>query len=404
MVLKVVDLHCYSCYKKIKKVLCKFPEIRNQVYDEKANTVTITVVCCNPEKIRDKLYCKCGKAITSIEINPHPHPPPPSKPKVTPESPKPPPPPPPPPSHECKCKPAKPPPPPPHECKCKPPPPPPPYECKCKTKVLVPPAPAPAPAPAPTPTPTPAPTPPPAPVVCCRQCSEGHSGGPCYRWYGRPVPCYDGLCEREEEGWIDHPDTSTSSGDYSCPRCLNATACKTATSMTIIAEEEDILDHHVRKMNDTIPTATPSLLVLIILKINFENIYFGPLNVILAPSTTTYKDALISVGTTSTNLTALPQEEILEDKVADDEDTNCPVIKLSIEDNCPVIRQPWKQSLVLKVIGRSFSPQQLMYHLHAFWNTAAAQPTVIALAAGFMLVKILSDEETTNELLRVCGP
>ncbi|GFZ03334.1 heavy metal transport/detoxification superfamily protein [Actinidia rufa] len=68
MVLKVVDLHCYSCYKKIKKVLCKFPEIRNQVYDEKANTVTITVVCCNPEKIRDKLCCKGGKTITKIDI------------------------------------------------------------------------------------------------------------------------------------------------------------------------------------------------------------------------------------------------------------------------------------------------------------------------------------------------
>ncbi|XP_057512272.1 leucine-rich repeat extensin-like protein 3 isoform X2 [Actinidia eriantha] len=188
MVLKVVDLHCYSCYKKIKKVLCKFPEIRNQVYDEKANTVTITVVCCNPEKIREKLYCKGGKTITSIEINP-PTPSSTSKP-----------PPPPPPSHECKCKPKKPPPPPPHECKCKPPPPPlpppppheckckpppPPHECKCKTKVPVP----------PTPTPTP------APVVCCRQCSEGHSGGPCYQWYGRPIPCYDGYgygyCEKK---------------------------------------------------------------------------------------------------------------------------------------------------------------------------------------------------------------
>ncbi|PSS33863.1 Heavy metal-associated isoprenylated plant protein [Actinidia chinensis var. chinensis] len=68
MVLKVVDLHCDSCYKKIKKVLCKFPEIRNQEYDEKANTVKITVVCCNPEKMREKLRCNGGKTIKSIEI------------------------------------------------------------------------------------------------------------------------------------------------------------------------------------------------------------------------------------------------------------------------------------------------------------------------------------------------
>ncbi|KAG8365337.1 hypothetical protein BUALT_Bualt18G0094200 [Buddleja alternifolia] len=67
MVLKV-DLQCSCCYKKVKKTLCKFPQIRDQVYDEKANTVTITVFCCSPEKIRDKLCSKGGKTIKSIEI------------------------------------------------------------------------------------------------------------------------------------------------------------------------------------------------------------------------------------------------------------------------------------------------------------------------------------------------
>ncbi|GKV15247.1 hypothetical protein SLEP1_g26045 [Rubroshorea leprosula] len=32
-----VDLQCSKCYKKVKKLLCKFPEIRDQEYDEKAN-------------------------------------------------------------------------------------------------------------------------------------------------------------------------------------------------------------------------------------------------------------------------------------------------------------------------------------------------------------------------------
>ncbi|KAH6764512.1 hypothetical protein C2S51_015761 [Perilla frutescens var. frutescens] len=63
-----VDLQCPCCYKKIKKTLCKFPQIRDQVFDEKANQVAITVVCCSPEKIRDKLCCKGGKAIKSIKI------------------------------------------------------------------------------------------------------------------------------------------------------------------------------------------------------------------------------------------------------------------------------------------------------------------------------------------------
>ncbi|KAG8385871.1 hypothetical protein BUALT_Bualt03G0090200 [Buddleja alternifolia] len=41
---------------------------RGAVYDVKANTVTITVMCCNPEKIRDKLCCMVAGVIKSIEI------------------------------------------------------------------------------------------------------------------------------------------------------------------------------------------------------------------------------------------------------------------------------------------------------------------------------------------------
>jgi hypothetical protein len=63
-----VDLECDKCYKKVKKLLSKYPQIRDQKYDEKGNIVTITVVCCSPEKIRDKLCYKGGGSIKSIEI------------------------------------------------------------------------------------------------------------------------------------------------------------------------------------------------------------------------------------------------------------------------------------------------------------------------------------------------
>lgn len=43
-------------------------KIRDQVYDEKNNIVTIAVVCCNPEKLRDKICCKGYGTIKSIEI------------------------------------------------------------------------------------------------------------------------------------------------------------------------------------------------------------------------------------------------------------------------------------------------------------------------------------------------
>ncbi|CBI25755.3 unnamed protein product, partial [Vitis vinifera] len=67
MVLKV-DLGCKRCYRKIKKLLCKFPEIQDQTFIEKEDTVRIKVVCCCPEKIRTKLICKGGHSIKSIEV------------------------------------------------------------------------------------------------------------------------------------------------------------------------------------------------------------------------------------------------------------------------------------------------------------------------------------------------
>ncbi|KAH0942266.1 hypothetical protein HID58_001903 [Brassica napus] len=73
-----VDLDCAKCYKKVKKVLYKFPreEIRDQWFDEKSNIVVIKVVCCSPERIMDKLCSKGGGSIKTIEIIEPPKPPP----------------------------------------------------------------------------------------------------------------------------------------------------------------------------------------------------------------------------------------------------------------------------------------------------------------------------------------
>ncbi|KAI9187211.1 hypothetical protein LWI28_025572 [Acer negundo] len=164
MLLKV-DLQCSKCYKKVKKILCKFPQIQDQMYDEKNNTVMIKVVCCCPEKIRDKICCKGRGTIKSIEILK-----PPEKPPKPPEKP-----PPPKPPEE------KPPPPPPKPPAEKPPPPKPPEE---KPPPPKPPAPKPAPGPVPI-------------GCCCTECSEGRGWGPCYRpCYGQPVRYYDGYCGR----------------------------------------------------------------------------------------------------------------------------------------------------------------------------------------------------------------
>ncbi|XP_076959456.1 uncharacterized protein LOC143635516 isoform X3 [Bidens hawaiensis] len=175
-----VDLKCSCCYKKVRKLLCKFPQIRDQVFDEDKNKVIITVVCCDPEKLRDKLCCKGGKAIQSIEII-EPQPPKPKNPDPVPV-PVPVPQPQPPPSVK-------------------------------KPDPIPPPQPQPQPKPEPVPVPVPVPPipqPQPEPVlmpmdplwppvsVCCQECYEGRGGGPCHYGYGRPVPpppgpCYDGF-------------------------------------------------------------------------------------------------------------------------------------------------------------------------------------------------------------------
>ncbi|KAF9679429.1 hypothetical protein SADUNF_Sadunf06G0014200 [Salix dunnii] len=80
MVIKVVDLGCEKCRKKIKKLLCKIPQIQSQIYVEKENTVTITVACCSPEKIKRKILCKGCGFIECVEIKPPEKKPPETKP------------------------------------------------------------------------------------------------------------------------------------------------------------------------------------------------------------------------------------------------------------------------------------------------------------------------------------
>ncbi|KAK9950571.1 hypothetical protein M0R45_006056 [Rubus argutus] len=171
MVLKV-DLQCEKCYRKVKKALCKFPQIRDQTYDEKNNQVMIKVVCCSPEKIRDRLCCKGGGSIKSIGIKE------PEKPKPPAGEPKP-------------APPQKPPPPP--EKKKKPPSTPPDDDDVKKsdtTKTVKNPALAPEPTkPALTTALVPSyPAYPPAPVNAgCMDFYGGHPGGPCQTDYGSMV-------------------------------------------------------------------------------------------------------------------------------------------------------------------------------------------------------------------------
>ncbi|KAJ6992028.1 hypothetical protein NC653_015398 [Populus alba x Populus x berolinensis] len=176
MVIKV-DLECEKCHKKIKK---------NQIYDKKAGTVTITVVCCSPEKIKEKIVYKGGEAVKSIEIKV------PEKPK-TPAAP--------------------------------------------AAAAAAPPAPAPE-KPAPKPSKqsdkppetvdgngkSKGPAKPKALIVepvhprtCCAEHYRGISGGPCYHDYGRPAPpCYEAYGRPVYDSWFGGGYGCQRSGYYAC--------------------------------------------------------------------------------------------------------------------------------------------------------------------------------------------
>ncbi|CAK7323312.1 unnamed protein product [Dovyalis caffra] len=208
-----VDLECEKCQRKIKKVLCKIPreflipsssiktlEIQNQIYDKKAGTVTVTVVCCSPEKIKRKICCKGGEAVKGIEIKVPEKPKPAEKPKAPekpkepekpkqPEKPKEPEKPKQPEKPKTPEKPKEP------EKPKAPEKPKEPEKPKQPEKPKEPEKPKQPAAPAPPKPPEPVPGYPPVPVyprTCCDECYHGIGGGPCFHDYGRPAPppCY----------------------------------------------------------------------------------------------------------------------------------------------------------------------------------------------------------------------
>ncbi|KAI6704665.1 hypothetical protein NL676_007627 [Syzygium grande] len=75
-----VDLKCPRCCKKIKKILCDIPQVKDPIFDEKQNKVTITVVGGSPENVRQKILCKGRCFVQGVEILPEPKPPNPAQP------------------------------------------------------------------------------------------------------------------------------------------------------------------------------------------------------------------------------------------------------------------------------------------------------------------------------------
>lgn len=83
-----------------------------------------------------------------------------------------------------------------------------------------------------------------------------------------------------------------------------------------------------------------------------------------------------------------------EDAVSDDEDMSeeddheCPVVKLSKEEKIQ-LRKPWRQSLIVKVLGRRVGYTYLVKRLHTIWHPKAKME-LVALDEDYFLVKFNS--------------
>ncbi|KAL5711218.1 hypothetical protein ACHQM5_021698 [Ranunculus cassubicifolius] len=158
-----VDLNCEKCSNKIRRVLCKYDcQIISKTFDEKNNLVIVTGYF-HPCKFSNKLCCKVGKVIISIEEKKDEPAPEPPAPAPEPENP-------------------------------------PPVVVVVVVEEVAPPPAEPETEPAPEPANK---EPPPALMVvpyfiprfpplqfgvCCGPCYEGYCGGPCQQGYGNGMP------------------------------------------------------------------------------------------------------------------------------------------------------------------------------------------------------------------------
>ena len=80
-----------------------------------------------------------------------------------------------------------------------------------------------------------------------------------------------------------------------------------------------------------------------------------------------------------------------DDEATDtEEDPCCPQIKISKEEKVR-IRRPWKQTLIIKLLGRSIGYKTLLVKLSNLWRPKAAMD-LVAMDNGFFIVKFSSND------------
>ncbi|KAE9449285.1 hypothetical protein C3L33_18815, partial [Rhododendron williamsianum] len=169
-----------------------------------------------------------------------------------------------------------------------------------------------------------------------------------------------------EEGRVlaGHPGSSHPPGDP-------ATSKTPATVQTETTKEEaDLLERHTRKMKDKEKEKE-----------------------IPPPS---FKDALISVGTTTAQMDEVPETLEHHDSAPQDDEDGIPTITITNAD-LDRIRKPWSTSIIIRVIGRSFGHEYLLSKLQTLWKPSE-NLTCLELGDHFVLVRFHSQGDMTKVL------
>lgn len=107
-----------------------------------------------------------------------------------------------------------------------------------------------------------------------------------------------------------------------------------------------------------------------------------------------FKDTLLGKQTVGSSTTYPEEEEIISDVEQygeDDEDDGCPVIRLSREDKIR-LRKPWRQTLIVKVLGRTIGYTYLLRRIRALWKPKAPIE-LVAFENDYFIVRFASVDD-----------
>ena len=114
--------------------------------------------------------------------------------------------------------------------------------------------------------------------------------------------------------------------------------------------------------------------------------------------TFSYKESLIGSAFRGQSNFSIPEQEDFasDDDEEDEEEEDCPVIRLFMEEK-KRIREPWRQTLIIKVLGRRVSYTFLLKRLQIIWKIQG-DLNLVDLGNDFFLARFSNKEDRESAM------